>query len=79
MSNFESPPHTHRLKYLRPPMMLNCFSTTTIVMLKYLLSLPLFQYNYNRERAEPGQQRRTPTELELNSELEAARPQTAGK
>ena len=41
--------------------------------------LSLFQYNYNRERAEPGQQRRTPTELELNSELEAARPQTAGK
>ena len=37
------------------------------------------QYNYNRDqRMEPGLHRRSPTELELSSELEAARPQTAG-
>lgn len=37
-------------------------------------------YNYNRDqRMEHGLHRRSPTELELSSELEAARPQTAGE
>lgn len=42
-------------------------------MIKYLL-----QYNYNRERFENGNQHSTPGEQELSSDLEAARPQTAG-
>lgn len=36
-------------------------------------------YNYNRERFESSQQRRSSAELELSSDLEAARPQTAGE
>jgi hypothetical protein len=44
-----------------------------------IIHIHLFQYNYNREqRLDPALHRRTPTELELSSDLEAARPQTAG-
>ena len=37
-----------------------------------------FQYNYNRERFDATQFRRTPVDVELSADLEAARPQTAG-